>query len=131
MKNHMFLLILIIVFSVCVCGTMAETMADTVFSNASTSLSSTKNAVFSAYTVNVMNSIKVTRVRLYRKNADNSWSYVRDLPAPTDEATNDQYFGASKDYSAYIGAGTYRLYTTFTADGHSMSRYSNTRTYTD
>lgn len=107
----------------------ASIQSDPVFESATTNLRSDKNTSFSAVTSIEQNSIKVTRVRLYKQNSDGTWSYVRDLPAPTHEATNTMLFGATKDYSSYIGTGTYRIYTTFCADGHYISRYSNTKTY--
>lgn len=107
----------------------ASILSDPVFESATTNLKATKNASFYAVTSSEQNSIKITRVRLYKLNSNGTWSYIRDLPIPTNEATNTVLFGAMKDYSSYIGTGTYRLYTTFCADGHYISRYSNTKTY--
>ena len=123
-------IIMLFVFSLSLVGiATAAILADPVFESATTNLKSTKNATFYAETSTVQSSIKVTRVRLYKQNSNGTWSYVRDLPAPTHEATNTMLFGATKDYSLYIGTGTYRIYTTFCADGHYISRYSNTKTY--
>lgn len=123
-------IIMLFVFSLSFIGiATAAILADPVFESATTNLKSTKNATFYAETSSVQSSIKVTRVRLYKQNSNGTWSYVRDLPAPTHEATNTMLFGATKDYSSYIGTGTYRIYTTFCADGHYISRYSNTKTY--
>lgn len=123
-------IIMLFVFSLSLVGiATAAILADPVFESATTNLKSTKNATFYAETSSVQSSIKVTRVRLYKQNSNGTWSYVRDLPAPTHEATNTMLFGATKDYSLYIGTGTYRIYTTFCADGHYISRYSNTKTY--
>ena len=123
-------IIMLFVFSLSLVGiATAAILADPVFESATTNLKSTKNATFYAETSSVQSSIKVTRVRLYKQNSNGTWSYVRDLPAPTHEATNTMLFGATNDYSLYIGTGTYRIYTTFCADGHYISRYSNTKTY--
>lgn len=123
-------IIMLFVFSLSFVGiATAAILADPVFESATTNLKSTKNATFYAETSSVQSSIKVTRVRLYKQNSNGTWSYMRDLPAPTHEATNTMLFGATRDYSLYIGTGTYRIYTTFCADGHYISRYSNTKTY--
>lgn len=106
----------------------AATLSDPVFDSATTFLTTTKKANFYAETSSVQGSIKVTRVRLYKMVGD-TWSYVGDLPVPTKESTNTIVFSTSYDYSSYIGSGTYRVYTTFNADGYAISRYSNTRTY--
>ena len=106
----------------------ATELSDTVFAMTSTNLSSAKSATFTALTYQVQSSIKVTMVRLYKQNG-NLWTYMGTLPVPTYEATNTKLFGTQMDYSNYIGTGTYRILTTFTADGHSISRYSNTITY--
>ena len=106
----------------------AEILADYVFNSATVSLNTSKSAVFSAETINEAESIKVTGVKLY-KMVGGTWQFIQNLPAPSDESTNDIYFSASYDYSSYIGTGNYRLKVTFTADGHSISRYSNSRTF--
>ena len=66
--------------------------------------------------------------KLYKKNGS-KWNFVCSLPVPDTEAEDTILYDASADYSSYIGSGTYRIYTTFNADGHSISRYSNTRTF--
>lgn len=106
----------------------ADMLSDPVFDSASTNLNSTKIAVFNAATISPAENIKITKVRLYQK-VGTVWYYAGSLPVPTTEATNAYTFSANYDYSSYIGTGTYRLYTTFCADGYSISRYSNTRTY--
>ncbi len=51
-----------------------------------------------------------------------------DLEAP---AAHSNTFSDYKemDYSDKIGTGTYRIGATFDADGHSITRYSNSRTF--
>lgn len=107
---------------------VAGTLADNVFDYGATTLSASKTASFNAETILPAASIKVTRVQLFKK-IGNVWMYIRDLPIPSDEAANTSFFSANYNYSDYIGTGQYRLYVTFTADGHDMSRYSNTATY--
>lgn len=41
---------------------------------------------------------------------------------------NTSYY-KEMDYSDKIGTGTYRVGATFDADGHSITRYSNSRTF--
>ena len=106
----------------------ATMLSDPVFDIATINLTSTKKAYFDVETSSDQGSIEVTRVRLYQM-VGNSWYYVGELPVPTKKGTNTNMFSANYDYSSYIGTGTYRLYTTFCADGYSISRYSNTRTY--
>ena len=107
---------------------LAATMADSVFDSATTNLLSTKKASFSAMTNTEQQCIKVTSCKLYKKNGS-KWNFVCSLPVPDTEAEDTILYDASADYSSYIGSGTYRIYTTFNADGHSISRYSNMRTF--
>ena len=122
-------IILILCYLVTLSTALASTLADSVFDYTATNLSSSKSASFLAETFNTASSIKVTRVRLYKKNDSNNWVYIQDLSVPTEESTNSYYYASNKDYSDSIDTGTYRLYVTYCADGHSISRYSNTRTY--
>jgi len=41
----------------------------------------------------------------------------------------DSSYLKEMDYSDKIGTGTYRIGATFDADGHSITRYSNSRTF--
>jgi len=106
----------------------AARLADPLFESVTTNLLSAKVASFSAMTNEVQNRIAVTRCMLYKKNGA-AWIYVRDLPTPSEVGMNTLLYGSAMDYSGYIGSGTYRLYVTYCADEHSISRYSNTRTY--
>ena len=106
----------------------SETLNDRVFNSVAVSLSAGKGASFSAETESTCASIKVTRVRLYKKNGT-VWVYTGELQVPSDEAVNDYYFYASYDYSNDIGTGEYRLLATFTADGYNRNKYSNAMTY--
>lgn len=126
-RKKVLLLLVVLIFS-WVSIALAGTYSDEVFESVVVSLSSTKTATFTADTYLRQNSIKVIVVRLYRQYG-NSWTFTGYLPVPTNEATNALYYGAIMDYSSYIGTGTYRILATFTADGHSISRYSNTITY--
>ena len=118
-------LIVLLISSVVV----ASNLADSVFNSATVSLLANKTAQFSADTLDVVPSIEISRVKLY-KMVGTTWVYIADLPVPSYQATNTlYYYYAPMDYSAYIGTGKYRLKVTFTADNHNMTRYSNDRTY--
>ena len=105
-----------------------EILADPVFDSISVNVSSNKTVSFLAVTTEEHNSIEITRVRLYKK-INNVWSYQGDLPLPANVTVLSDSLSATADYSSYIGTGTYILYTTFSADGYSVSRYSNSRTF--
>ena len=105
-----------------------EILADPVFDSISVNVSSNKTVSFLAVTTEEHNSIEITRVRLYKK-INNVWTYQGDLPLPTNVTVLSDSLSATADYSSYIGTGTYILYTTFSADGYSVSRYSNSRTF--
>ena len=128
MKKTMLTIVLCVAILLFIGIVNAETLADSVFSAARVTLKDSKSTTFTASTYATAASIKVTRVELYEM-IGTSWVYVQDLPVPSDEATNTCLFTATKSYSASIGTGTYRLKATFTADGHSMARYSNSKTY--
>ena len=129
MKEKMIvaLITVLCISTVCTCAFAAIT-ADEVFSVASTNLLPSKTATFVASTKTEQSYICVTACSLYKK-ISNTWYYICALPIPADVETNTSLFGAYQDYSSYIGTGTYRVYTTFEADGHSISRYSNERTF--
>lgn len=102
--------------------------ADSEFSIASASLSSRKVVSFSCVTYVEKSCISITSCWLQQK-VNNSWVKVCDLDAPTNTATNSISFGALMDYSSEIGTGTYRVGFTVNADGHAITRYSNSRTF--
>lgn len=103
--------------------------ADTEFDSASTTLKSSKQVTFRAVTYDTKDCLSVTSCYLEIKNDDGSWSYVCSLPAPTTKYYDAYAYSATVDYSSYIGSGTYRVWATYDADGHSITRCSNERTY--
>ena len=68
-------------------SSVAEIMADPIFTTASISLSSSKTATFYARTKTIQESITVTSCKLYYYNGA-SWIYVCDLPVPSVQSTN-------------------------------------------
>jgi len=101
--------------------------ADLVFQDANAILCSGKYVVFTASTYDVADSISVTSVRLEKK-VNGEWSTDRDLPCPSAQNDCIQYT-STVYYTSAISTGTYRIVVTFCADGHSITRTSNERTY--
>lgn len=104
--------------------------ADPVFASITITLTTSKSALFSAYTYGIVGSIKVASCWLQKK-VGNNWTYYCWLPAPSDESNNTIGYGSSMDYSSYIPSdgNTYRVAGRFVADGHSATRYSNQRSF--
>lgn len=134
MKNK-FLKLIVCCLLLCIVGinmaTASEIMprADTEFNSTSTILKSTKQVTFRCVTYETKDCLSVTSCYLEIKNDDGSWSYVCSLPAPTTKYYDAYAYSATVDYSSYIGSGTYRVWATYDADGHSITRCSNERTY--
>ena len=105
--------------------------ADTEFDSATTLLKATKQVSFRAVTYNVKSSISVTACWLEKENSDGSWSTVCTLPPPSVVSANSFTYSATMDYSSEIGTGTYRIRATYNADGHTITRYSNERTFSN
>lgn len=104
--------------------------ADPVFDSITITLTTSKTALFSAYTNDIVGSIKVASCWLQKK-VGNNWTYYCSLPAPSDESNNTIGYGSSMDYSSYIPSdgNTYRVAGRFVADGHHATRYSNQRSF--
>lgn len=103
--------------------------ADQKFDFATTVLLSTKEVSFRAATYSTMDCLSVTACWLEIEETNGSWSYVCSLPAPTVTYTNAYAYFYTQDYSAYIGTGKYRVWATYDADGHSITRCSNERIF--
>lgn len=103
--------------------------ADLYFNSASAFLASNKLVVFNCVAYDVHNRISITSVWL-EQQIDGAWEYVKGLSAPSYVAINMMDYGAEVDYSSSItGTGTFRVGFTVDADGYSISRYSNSRTF--
>lgn len=103
--------------------------ADTEFVSATTTLKTNKEVTFRSVTYGTKDKLSVVACWLEKKNTDGSWFYVCSMTPPSTVCTNTGAYYASKDYSNYIGTGTYRVWATYDADGHRISRCSNERTY--
>lgn len=130
MKKRLIAIIIAILlcstFSCAVAGEITP-RADLVFQNATPTLCSGKYVVFSALTYEVSDSVSVTSVRL-EQNVDGEWVYITSLTCPPSQTSCLRY-SQTEYYTSEIGTGTYRVVATFCADGHSITRTSNERTY--
>ena len=104
--------------------------ADPIFYSITITLTTSKSALFSAHTYDIVGSIKVASCWLQKKVGD-SWTYYCWLPAPSDESNNTIGYESSMNYSSYIPSdgNFYRVAGRFVADGHSATRYSNQRSF--
>ena len=103
-------------------------LADEVFNSITASLYTTGSVAFSCVAGAKQKSIKMTACWLQIKT-NNKWSKVCDLEVPDTVAENAFAYSAYMDYSDAIGTGTYRIGFTMNADGHTVTRYSNERTF--
>lgn len=95
---------------------------------ASALLSTRKDVSFSCSTYEVKSTIKITSCWLQKKSGNN-WVWVCSLTAPSTVAYNTDIYSALMDYSSKIGTATFRTGFTVNADGHAITRYSNSRTF--
>lgn len=103
--------------------------ADLYFDSASAFLASNKLVVFDCVAYDVYDRIAITNVWL-EQQVNGEWEYSIGLTPPSYVAINMMSYGAEVDYSASIaGTGTFRVGFTVNADGYSISRYSNSRTF--
>lgn len=102
--------------------------ADSEFVMASAALDSSKMVTFSCATHQKKESIAITKCFLQKKT-NNVWMKVRDLDVPSYVAVNTNAYASYMDYSDQIGSGTFRVGFTVDADGHAITRYSNSRTF--
>ena len=103
-------------------------LADSEFFSASALLSTRKDVSFSCSTYDLKSTIKITSCWLEKKSGNN-WAWECSLTSPSTIATNTDTYAALMDYSSQIGTGTYRVGFTVNADGHAITRYSNSRTF--
>lgn len=121
-------MVLIILFTQSACAIGITPYADSEFSIASASLSFRKTVSFSCITYVEKSCMSITKCWLQQK-INHSRIKVCDLDALINTATNSMSFGALMDYSSQIDTGTFRVGFTVNADGHAITRYSNSRTF--
>lgn len=129
-KKIISIVLAIIILSSAAMTASAATLADEYFDSASISLTTTEAGSFSATTRFIVGYIKIDSCWLQKWNGS-SWQYYCWLPAPSDIDYNTILYGAYMDYSSYIPNDdcTYRIGAYFNADGHTIPRYSNSRTF--
>lgn len=131
-RSHVRILLLFtLVFALCTTTlftTNAEARrADEVFDSATVSLKTTKKVVYDATTYGTQKTISITNCWLEKKIGS---KWVRQSALETPSAGKNTFgYVREMDYSDNIGTGTYRVGATFDADGHSITRYSNSRTF--
>lgn len=98
------------------------------FRSVSVQGNSTGTVTFSALLNMQCTSIEISSCTLHLYE-DSKWSYVTTLGVPEGKS-NVLRYGASVDYSASLTHGnTYRVVVTFTADGESVTKTSNSFSY--
>ena len=129
-KKIISILLVIMILSSITMTAFAATLADEYFGSAGITLTTDECGSFSATTRFIVGYIKVNSCWLQKWNGS-SWSYYCWLPASTDVVTNTVSYDAYIDYSAYVpnDGGTYRIGAYYNADGHTIPRYSNSRTF--
>lgn len=129
-KKIVYIIMTIIIISSIAVSASAAILADEYFDSATIALTTTEAGSFSATTNFIVGYIKINSCWLQKWNGS-SWQYYCSLPAPSDIYTNTIVYGAYMDYSSYIPNDdcTYRIGAYFNADGHTIPRYSNSRTF--
>lgn len=129
-KKIILIIVVVIILSILTMVASAATLADEYFITAGISLTTSEAGSFSATTKFIVGYIKVDSCWLQKWNGS-SWQYYCWLPAPSDIDYNTMLYGAYMDYASYIpnDGGTYRIGAYYNADGHTIPRYSNSRTF--
>lgn len=130
-KKLCFVTMFILLATLIASSAFAQTImprADLYFDSATVFLSADKIVVFDCTLYDVYDRISVTSVWLERM-VNGQWVNEKALTPPSYVAINMFDYGAEVDYSEDIGTGTFRVGFTVDADGYSISRYSNSRTF--
>lgn len=129
-KKIISIIMVIIIISSIAMSASAATLADEYFDSATIALTTTEAGSFSATTNFIVGFIRVNSCWLQKWNGS-KWQYCCWLPAPTNIEYNTIGYGDYVDYSSYIpnDGGTYRIGAYFNADGHTIRRYSNSRSF--
>lgn len=129
-KKLLSIITIIVILSSITITAFSATLADEYFGSATIALISDESCSFSAITNFYVGYIKIDSCWLQKWNGTN-WQYYCWLPAPSDIEYNTIGYGAYMDYASYIPNDdcTYRIGAYFNADGHTIPRYSNSRTF--
>ena len=129
MKRHIvvvFVVICLIITNVSFAD-QSQHRADEYFNSGSAKLYANKIVGIFAKTEFVVNCISADYCKLY-KLVGSSWQLIH-TSYPTYYVTNDWQFGTQVDFSSYIDSGTFRVEVRFNADGHTLTKYSNSRVF--
>ena len=121
-------IIVLIIILLNTCAAFAATEADSVFSWTSATLTTQKKLSFSLRTIQVCDEIRIDSCVLQKK-VGGDWAYDATLTPPSYVAENKAQYVTTVNYSAQIGSGTYRIIYQANADGHTVTRYSTSRTF--
>lgn len=130
MKKYVCLLMVVIQMVCLTCSAFAQEVvpcADEVFADAYINLTSGKAASYTAVTYHTCAEIKVTSSYVQQK-IDGEWVTIASVSVSGFGANTFSYT-LRADCSGVISDGTYRVVATFSADGHTVTRTSNERTY--
>ena len=106
-----------------------ELRASADYMSASISLGSNAICSFSAITTFQFSQIKVTNCSLQVKNEDGTWEHVCSK-GPSTTKSNARTFDTEYNYSSYCTYGhTYPDVATFNADGKTITKTSNERSF--
>ena len=134
MKRITTLLLLIVVLTSMLNVVFAQDImpyADEVFHKAAATLYSDKWVTYNCIVYDSVAELKITSCWLQKK-VNGTWVWQKSLPTGGQVETNTDSILYDVDYSSHItGAGTYRVGFTANADGHTITRYSNERTFSN
>lgn len=123
--------LLVLIQMVCLTGSaFAQEVvpcADEVFSDAYINLASGKAASYTAVTYHTCTEIKVISSYVEQR-INGEWVTIASISVPGCGANTFAYTWRV-DCSGVISSGTYRVVATFSADGHTVTRTSNERTF--
>lgn len=123
------LLVLAALLSCAFADDSVEPCADVTFLSATCSLGMDKVATFTLMTDILAGRIVVTNAWL-EQQSNGRWVYVKTLAVPATIATNTISYSVTLSYSSAITTrGTFRIGFTADADGHQITRYSNSRRF--
>lgn len=130
MKKKRLLVIVAVVLICSIACAYAELVmprADEVFSSAYAYIYSNKNLKISCATYDP-HTIRITRC-WYEVKIDGDWEEEGEISVSPSSASATCLLSSQASCASYFGTGTYRVGFTVDADGHSITRYSNERTY--
>lgn len=123
------ILVYILVFTLVIFNTaFAATLEDPVFDMIISTFNSQGVVSFNIYTSYTVDSITLSSCVLQKK-VNNNWVTVTSSYTLTDVYFEGDYWHANVDFSGSITSGQYRVKFRPTADGHTITRYSNSRTF--